>query len=207
MRRTRASPDPAIAACPCLQALPAAIGDAPPTGNASGRALHFPELACFETHPEHPAVREAAVAWGKAVMLCCWMGHLTPWRPEWFANFAHPEHWPSSCPHGGCTIPDCKGNGVRYNPARRQYILVASHHKHSDNSSIRDKAPISYPFPSSLFIWMDVWCNFCWPILAAQVRGGRPGGGPGACSSLHVCVLSCCPWLAAGHHHPVLHLP
>lgn len=184
---------------PTLQALNDAIGDSPGTRPASGQPLHFPNLAYFETHPAHPAVRAAALAWGKATMLCCWMGHLTPWRPEWFANFCHPDHWPEVCPHGGCNIPDCKGNGVRRSGDGREYILVASHHKHSDNSKVRDKAPIIYPLPPSMFLWMDVWSKYCWPLLAAEVgAGGRAGGGDacmdGSAGSCCPLLLCCCPF-------------
>lgn len=194
---------------PCVQGLPAAVGNSPPTHPPSGRALHFPELSYFETHPRHAAVRAAAAAWGKTTMLCCWMGHLTPWRPEWFSNFAHPAHWPDHCSIGGCTVPDCCGNGVKLSPDGQRYILVASHHKHSDNSSTRNQQPISYPFPPSMFVWMDVWCQFCWPIIAAQVRMAAVAAVPlYRCPSW--CVLryadplpvGCC---CAGHHYPVLH--
>lgn len=177
--------------CAPLQALPRAVGASPATGDASDRALHFPELLYFETHPNHPAVRAAAKAWGKAVMLSCWMGHLTPWRPEWFANLCHPDHWPESCPHGGCNVVGCRGNGLRRSADGRQYSLHVHHHKTSDNSSVRDRAPITYPLPPSLFIWMDVWCCWCWPVVAAPVRvGGRRLASP-PCVTAQLCVCGC----------------
>lgn len=132
--------------------------------------LHFPELGLLESHPDHPAVVSAAKAWGKAVMLCCWMGHLTPRRPEWFANLCHPDHWPASCPNGGCKVVGCRGNGFLRSADGREYILLVPNHKTSDNSSVRDRAPITYPMPPSMFIWCDVWFRWCWPLLAAQVR-------------------------------------
>ncbi|KAL4858979.1 LINE-1 retrotransposable element ORF2 protein [Chlorella vulgaris] len=156
------------ATCTQVKALPGVLSGVAGTAPASGLPLQFPELELFETHPWHPAVRAAACAWGKALMLSCWMGHLTPWRPEWFANLCHPQHWPQSCPHGGCRVVGCRGNGVRLSPDGTQYVLVVSHHKTSDNSSVRDRAPISYPFPPSLFVWLDVWFKWCWPLVAAQ---------------------------------------
>ncbi|KAL4852654.1 hypothetical protein ACK3TF_006266 [Chlorella vulgaris] len=156
------------ATCTQVKALTGVLSGVAGTAPASGLPLHFPELELFETHPRHPAVRAAACAWGKALMLSCWMGHLTPWRPEWFANLCHPQHWPQSCPHGGCKVVGCRGNGVRLSPDGTQYVLVVSHHKTSDNSSVRDRAPISYPFPPSLFVWLDVWFKWCWPLVAAQ---------------------------------------
>ena len=192
-----------------VQALTGVLSGVAGTAPASGLPLHFPELELFETHPRHPAVRAAACAWGKALMLSCWMGHLTPWRPEWFANLCHPQHWPQSCPHGGCRVVGCRGNGVRLSPDGTQYVLVVSHHKTSDNSSVRDRAPISYPFPPSLFVWLDVWFKWCWPLVAAQVRRYGCGGTAGRrCVRVREqCTDCCCCCAYAGHHHHVLHLP
>ena len=151
------------------------MGAAAGTGMPRGEGLHFPALAYLETHPEHAAVRAAAKQWGKAVMLACWMGHLTPWRPEWFATLVHPDCWPEQCPFEQCNVPGCKGDGVRRSSDGSQYFMVVPHHKTSDNSNVRDRAPIIYPFPPSMFIWLDVWVKWCWPLIAAPVSAWTGG--------------------------------
>lgn len=146
------------------------MGEAPATAERRSASLLFPELAYFETHPDHPAVQRAARQWGKGTMLCCWMAHLTPWRPEWFASVCHPDHWPARCPLAHCQVPGCRGNGVRRSADGQQYSLVIPHHKTSDNSSVRDRPPITYPFPPTMFPWVEVWSRWCWPLIAAEVR-------------------------------------
>lgn len=163
---------PAAAPFPALllaQGLPDAVGTAPPTAQQRSSSFPFPELRFLETHPTHPAVQAAARQWGKAFQLSCWLGHMTPWRAEWFAELVHPDHWPERCPFGECRRLGCRGDGVRRSADGLTYHLVVEHHKTSDNSGTRDRAPIYYPFPPSLFVWVDVWTRWCWPLIAAQV--------------------------------------
>ncbi len=104
---------------------------------------------------------------------------------------------------GSCRVITCRGNGILRTPGGG-YSLFIPHHKTSDHSSQRDQAPITYPFPPSMLIWMDVWFSHCYGVIAAEVRGGgaRARAVPRSWCPSEPAALGVC----AGHQDSLLHL-
>ena len=153
-----------------LQGLPAKIGSSRATAAASGKPLHFPELAFLETHPTHEASISVGVLWCKATMLASFYGHVTPHRPSWLVSLTHPDHLSGRCGAAQCRQQGCSGNRLE-RAADGNYTLVVPHHKTSTTSS--GPTIITYPLPPSMFIWMDVWLLWCWPMFAKQASANH----------------------------------
>lgn len=154
-----------------LQRLPAKIGTSRATAAASGRPLHFPELALLETHPTHKESISVGVLWCKATILASFYGHVTPHRPSWLVSLTHPDHLSGRCGAAQCRQQGCSGNRLE-RAADGNYTLVVPHHKTSTTSS--GPTLITYPLPPSMFIWMDVWLLWCWPLFAKQASVSQP---------------------------------
>ncbi len=136
------------------------MGTSPGTAAASGRRLPFPQLIYFETHPEHPAVVEAARQWQVATIFRYWFGGATPGRPSsHLAELSHPDHIPASCPRVECRDGACRGNRLERSEDGEEYILIVPHSK-------TQPGLISFPLCPSMWVWMEVWTRWCWSIVA-----------------------------------------
>lgn len=136
------------------------MGNAPATAALSGRRLPFPELRFFETHPTHPAVVETAKHWQVATMLRYWFGGATPGRPSsHFLELSHPDHIPASCSRAECRNARCRGNRLERSDDGKEYILYVPHSK-------TNPGLISFPLGPSMWVWMEVWTQWCWKIVA-----------------------------------------
>ncbi len=46
----------------------------------------------------------------------------------------------------------------------------------------KNRPSIRIPFPEEVTIWLDVWFDFFWPLLANEVGVGQPAWNqPGVC--------------------------
>lgn len=149
-----------------MQELATLIGNSPATAALDGRALPFPQLSFFQTHPTHPDVVAAARQLGMAVMQCVYYGHNTPGRPfSHISSLLHPSHLPEVCPFSHCKVDGCKGNHIERSADGSRFTLHVPHSK----TSASMVGPISYPFSGSLVPWLEAWLMFGWLIVAKQV--------------------------------------
>lgn len=93
-------------------------------------------------------------------MLRYWFGGATPGRPSsHFLEPSHPDHIPARCPRAECRDGRCRGNRLERSEDGKEYSLHVPHSKTKPGL-------ISFPLAPSMWVWMEVWTQWCWKIVA-----------------------------------------